>query len=542
MSILNIQTLWEGFDPDAEQLDTVVLKHTQGSVDTKYLYFTGRELASGKSRVFSALYSKGACEGKSAVLVIDDYELPMDETILQDLANNGFVAMSIDQAGRYEDGLHTLYPQELEYCNHDVSHSMFEISKTARDTKLYEYAVNCRRAISYLLNVERVSSVSILTLSKGVYVGAIVLGVENRVKNGAILFGNIHRNFPSPTKDEVMSTEKEELDRHVAYDLRRQMWEVALAPQTYALQIKAPVYFVNSANSPFVDVMDVSKTFLRVNADSRLLILPTTFDYMPAKYTGSVVEWLKGSEAPAREELKSFVDQDGNYCLRINTNHPIEQTSIWYCTDGNNRAKNWIKADLKNSDNGYVAKIALYESECQVAAFALFEGSISTSTPILSEKVSANYLIKSLNIIFSGTSKQPLIPVCHEGKRWNVNLEPELCKGDLGIVGAKGRSLATFAISQKNIRANPSMSLCFDVCAKDCQSLRVTAVCSFGVKNETYSQDVHILGNGKWERITIEKSDFHRVEDGKQISEAGTIDMLVISADKDFILNNIFLV
>lgn len=541
-SILNIQTLWEGYDPNAEPLDIVVLKQTkERSVLSKYLYFTGRELKHGKSRVFGALYSKGACENKPAVLVVHDYDYPIDEKILEDLARRGFVAMSVDYAGRREIGLHTLYPEEIDYCNHDVSKAMFEITQTARETKLYEYAVNSRRAISYLLNVEKVSSVSVLTFSKGVYVGAIVLGVDKRVKNGAVLFGNIHRNFPAPTKSDV-GTENEVLARQIAYDLHRQMWEVALAPQNYALQIKAPVYFVNSANSPFVDVVDASKTFLRVNGDSRMLILPTTVDYLPSKYTKGVVEWLKGYEAPARSEIKSFIDEGGNYCLRVVTNHPFEQTSLWYCTDAEGKAKSWIKADLVKTDNGYVAKPVTYERDCNIAAFAFFNGEVATTTPIHLEKVSANYVKKTLGIIFSGTGKQNLVPMCQFGEVWDVDLEPKLGKGDLGIVGAQGKSLATFALSEKINRANSSLTLCFDVCCKVRQQLKITAVSFFGSKNDTYRQETEILGNGKWERKTIEKIDFHRVDDGRQLTESEHIDMLIFSADSEFILNNIFLV
>ena len=542
-NILNIQTLCEGFDSNAEPLDTVVLSETTDSnVTVKRLYFTGRSFGASKSRVFGEVRSKGGAQNKPAVLVIGDFDQPMDGTILDDLAHRGFVAMSIDMAGKREEGLFTLYPDELNYCNSDSKRTIFEISSTARETRQYEYAVNCRRAISYLLNEENVSCVSVVTLGRGVFVGTIVLGVDSRVKNGAILFGNIYRAFPAPKQNELVTSAKDELDRRIAYDVRRQMWEVALAPQTYAMQIKAPVYVVNSANSARVDVIDNSKTFLRFNDGSRMLVLPTTLDYIPSGYADEVARWLNGRQAPSKSELKSFVDDKGDYCLRVVTQHPFEQTSLWYCTAADNKAKHWIKADLTKTDNGYVAKPVLYEKECSLAAFATFEGEIATSTPIHVEKVRANSLKKALNIIFSGTGKQVLVPINNTDEMWNVDLEPKLTKGDLGIVGAQGKSLATFALTETSIRANSILTLCFDVCCKVKQRLKITGVVSFGDKNEAYSQEVEILGNGKWQRLTIEKIDFHRVGDGKQLSETERLDMLVFSADNEFILNNIFLV
>lgn len=542
-NILNIQTLWEGFDVNAEPLDAEVFSEkVKSHVTVKRLYFTGRSLPNGKSRVLGAVYCKESSQDKPAVLVIGDFDKPMNEKILQDLARRGFVAMSIDMAGRRDEGLYTLYPDEISYCNSDSKRTIFEITTTARETRQYEYAVNCRRAISYLLNEEKVSCVSVVTLGRGVYVGTIVLGVDSRVKNGAILFGNINRAFPAPNQNELVDAAKEELDRRIAYDVRRQMWEVALAPQTYAMQIKAPVYVINSANSAHVDVVGNSKTFVRFNDDSRLLVLPTTLDYIPSTYADGVARWLGGCQVPSKSELKSFMDGKGDYCLRVVTDHPFEQTSLWYCTAANNKAKHWIRAELTKTDNGYVAKPVLYEKQCTLAAFAAFEGEVSTTTPLHLENVRANSLKKALNIIFSGTGKQALVPLNNSDEMWNVNLEPKLTKGDLGIVGAKGKSLATFALTETSIRANPILTLCFDVCCKVRQRLKITGVVSFGDRNEAYSQEVEILGNGKWERLTIEKIDFHRVGDGKQLAETERLDMLVFSADSEFILNNIFLV
>ena len=536
-SVLNSQTLWEGFDPSVEQLDTVVLNQTKAKgITTKAVYFTGRVLQNGTmSRVYAQICYKDTCENKPAVLVVGNYSHSMDEQALNDLAANGFVAMSIDFAGRRDVGLHTLYPEELDYCNVDVARTIFEIPQTPRETKLFEYALNCRRAITYLQEVEKVASVSVLTAGKGVYVGIIVLGIDSRVKNGAILFGNLNRAYPDPTAEE-----KADLERNVAYDARRQVWTLGLAPQTYALQIKVPVYVVNSANSPYVDIVQASKMFLRVNSDSRFLILPNTIDYLPSSYVNGVMRWLNGEEAPAKSEIKSFFD-GSDYCLRVITAHPLEKTSLWYCTN-DGVAKHWTKATLKESDNGYVAKLNLYEKECKVTAFALFDGDISVSTTIFSEKVTALNVKKAANIIFSGTGKQMLIPLSTDGQWWNLNLEQKLTKGYLGIMGAQGKALATFAINDKSIHLDSSFTVCFDVCSKQCQKVQVIAVCKFGADNESYTQSQDILGNGTWERVNFDRANFHNVKDGKQIPEEKKVEMLVISADSDIIVNNIFLV
>ena len=536
-SILNSQTLWEGFDPSAEPLDAVVLKQTQeDGVVIKSVYFTGRTLQDGtKTRVYAELCYKVTCKNKHAALVVSNFSHAIDEAALKDIASHGLVAMSIDFAGRRSVGLHTLYPDEVDYCNDDVAPSIFEIKDTPRETKLFEYALNCRRAITYLLEVEHVSGISMLTAGKGVYVGLIVLGVESRVKNGAILFGNLTRSYPNPSDDEM-----EDFERNVAYDNRRQVWTLGLAPQTYALHIKMPVYVINSANSPYVDLIQTSKMFLRVNTDSRFLILPNTMDYLPSNYVDGVVRWIKGGAAPAKSEIKSFWD-GADYCLRVITEHPLNKTSLWYC-ESDGAAKHWMKADLVASDNGYVAKLNLYEKECNVTAFAEFFGDISVSTTLFSEKVTVQNVKKASNNIFSGTGKQMLIPLPVNRQWWNVNLQPKLTKGYLDILGEQGKALATFAINDKSIIKNPAFTVCLDVCSSTKQSVKITAVCKFGDKNECYQQSQEIIGNGKWERLNFDRANFHSVADGKQISETKNVEMLVISAENEIIVNNIFLV
>ena len=543
-NVFTSQTLWEGFDPGLEQLDTVIVKQIEtNGIVSKDLYFTGRAVEHGQTRVFATVCHKGTSKDKPAVLVIGGFDKRIEEDVLLDLASRGFVAMSIDFAGRREVGLYTIYPDELEYCNLDAAKSMFEINQTARETKMYEYVLNCRRAITYLLQEEHVKSVSVLSSINGVFVGIMVLGVDDRVKNGALLFGNIFRNFPEPNSDEKrLKMDDDDFDKHLAYEMEKQMWTLGLAPQAYALQIKVPVYIVNSANSPYVDIAQTSKTFFRLNGESRLLILPTCMDCLPTRYTNDVVHWLKGYEAKPKSEISSFVDEKGDYCVRVKTTRPINKTSVWYCTSAEGMARYWTKATLTQSDNGYVAKLNLYEKQCTVASFALFDDDVSVSTPLLIESITANNPKKASNIIFTGTGKQNLITLAPGKAWWNQDVETKLAPGYLNLIGAKGTSLATFAINDKSIRIDPAFTLGFDVCSNVRQQIKLTAVCKFGHWIQRYSQTAEVFGTGKWERVTFDKCNFRRDTDGRQLTESEKVDLLTISADSEFIVNNIFLV
>lgn len=542
--ILTSQTLWENFDPSAEQLDIDVIKTTtEGNVTTKHVYFTGRRESYGPTRVFANVCYKGSAKGKPSILVVGSYSKPIDVEQLHDLANRGFVAMAIDFAGRRDKGLFTLYPLSIDYCNDLVAPSMFEITDTARETKIFEYATNACRAITYLLEEEKVNSVSLLTVGKGVYVGIVVLGVDKRVEKGAILFGNLFRNYPDPTnREKIGMDDDDDLNRHIEYDVKRQIWTLGLAPQSYALQIKVPLYIVTSANSEHVDASVTSKMFYRVNNQCLLLILPTCMDYLTKKYSDGVIRWIKEGGTAPKAEIKSFFDDSGDYCLKVDTNYPLNKTSVWYCTNADGHSKHWAKANLVEKDGYYYAKVNLYEKVCNFAAFALFDDKVSTSTVLFEEKVTALNVKKANNIIFSGNANQALIPVSRDGKWWNVDLEPKLAKGYLNIVGSQGKALATFAISDKSIRINPSFTVGFDVSSNVKQKLNIVAVSKFGEQNEEYSQSTMVAGTGKWERVTFDKTNFHRTLDSKPLTVNDSVDVLVIYADDEIIVNNIFLV
>ena len=346
--ILTSQTLWEGFDPDAEDLDVVLLNTVEkDGIVTKRLYFTGRELDEGKTRVYGVVCNKTTRGARPAVLVIDDFNKEIDEKVLVDLAERGFVAMAIDYVGAKELGLYTMYPPELSYCNKSANQNPFDIVTTAKDIKLYEYALNSRRAISYLLACEKVTGVSVFAARKGVDVGTMVLGTDNRVTNGVLALGRIWRNYP----ELVLKEGDDTLSKQIEYDFKSQSWMLGLAPQTYMLQIKVPLYIIISANSTYTNVRNANKSFTRVNCVSKLLILPKSPDYIPHKYTGGVVKWLKGNyESDSAEIVASR--EGGNYRLKVLTNVPLERITMWYTINAVGRGKHWVKANLTEDKAG----------------------------------------------------------------------------------------------------------------------------------------------------------------------------------------------
>ena len=545
MEILTTQALWENYNPAEEPLEANVFKTVEkDGLVTKQLYFTGRTVDNDvKTRVYAVVCHKNTHSVKQGVLLIGNYRQPINLGDLEELAKQGFVAMAIDFAGRNPKGMHTVYTDALDYCNADVAPSMFEITDTARETKLYEYALNCRRAVTYMLQSEKIKGVSVVTIGAGVYVGVIVMGKDRRLTNGAVLFGNFTRDFPENDKDDVVDADDaESLMRHLEYDKARQTWIMGLAPQTYSLEIAIPLYVINSANSPNVDVEQLNKMASRLNADCRYLVLPNSYNYITDKYFEGLVKWLKGARVPSPLPLIPATDANGDYCLKVKTSSSIAKTSVWYCANADCKAKYWRTARLSREGDYYVAKLDLYDKQNEILAFALFDREVATSTPLLRESVTVSRVKVPNKNIFSGNANQTLLRMDKTDRSLNVRLEQQLVEGYLGIVGAVGKALATFAISDKSICNNAALTLGFDVCCSIRQSLTVTAVKNYGEEYETLSQTIPLIGDGKWQRITVERENFRRTDDGKQISEEDVIDLIIVSAEQDIIVNNVFIV
>lgn len=547
MEILNSRSLWENYNPTAEPLEVNVFKTVEyDGLVVQHLYFTGRALnETEKTRVYGIICYKNTKPAKQAVLYVGDYKQPINLSDLEQLARSGFIAMSIDFAGQSDKGMYTVYPEALKYCNAIYATDMFDIADTAKETKMYEYALNCRRAITYLESEQKIKGVSLVTQGRGAYVGVIAMGVDIRLSNGAVLFGALSCEYPEDDDAEnVDPTDAESLKRHLEYDIRRQSWMLGLAPQTYAMQIKIPVYVINSANSNYVDIEQVNKTNARMNRSCRFLTIPNALDYVSDKYFDSLVRWLKGAQVPSPQALASATDANGEYCIRVQTSSSINKTSVWYCSNAKGRARYWRSARLSREGEYYIAKLDLYDKENDIIAFCVADREVATSTSLFYDKVTvARPKIVNKNIFSGNNPSQYLLRLNSAGRALNVELEQQLAEGYLGIVGAKGKALATFAISDTTLCKNASLTLGLDICCNVKQKLIVNAVCQFGSETAShFSQTLQLDGIGKWQRITIERENFRRVEDGKQIADGDVIDMIEMSAENEFIVNNVFLV
>ena len=542
MELLTNKTLWEGFDPSAEQLDVTVAKVVTDEQTTfKKVYFTGRTFASGRKTRICANVCHPNKKSARAVLLVSNSNRPTNLKELRDVAQQGFLAMWVDVDGRTETGCGTMYPEEVSYCNAVENKDIFFFGENVRESKLYEQSLSCMRAITYLVEEEKATSVSVVTIGECSAIGAIVCAKDSRVTNGTFMFGKLNVDYPE--LDSIVDNTAP-LQVQFAHEDQSQAWTMGLAPQSYTLNIPVPIYVVNSANSHNVDVVEVSKAFQRMNDQSRLLFLPDLFQCLDARYVKGLVGWWKGQTAPQDCEIGYYVE-NGDYFVKVTTSAKLADTSIWYCTKANARAKHWTKAKLTQVDDGYVAKLDLYQQNCTVLAFAEVVGKPTTSSMLLEIPVKNAQNVKLANsIVFAGEGNYQLMTVSEQGAWMFESAQTQRKKGYLGIVGAQGNCLATFALADESIKKNSSFTVTFDICATSQDTLTIAVVCNYGRTNDTYVAKKELIGDGKWQRVTVEAEDLlmQGIERNKTLPTDQMPQLLIIKCDQTVLVNNVILV
>ena len=542
MELLTTKILWEGFSPSAEQLDVTVAKVVvEDKITSKKIYFTGRTFASGrKTRVCANICIPNKKSTKAVLLVSPSGRENIYQEIY-DIAERGLVAMAVDIDGRTETGCGTMYPEEVGYCNAVENKDVFFFGENVRESKLYEQSLSCMRAITYLMEEEHVSTISVVTIGHCSAVGTIVCAQDKRVTNGVFLFGDLNIDYPE--KDFVVDG-KASLQEQFDHDDKSQAWTMGLAPQSYIMKITVPVYVVSSANSHRVDVTEVSKAFYRLNDQSSLLIVPDLIESLDSRYIKNVIAWCKGTTANNDHEL-SYVEENGDYFVKLQTSASLGDCAIWYCTNANSRAKHWVRARLTQGEDCYIAKLDLYQENCNVIAFAEIAGKVTVSSTLLEIPVKRAANLKAPSrIVFTGEGDNHLISVT-ERKAWIfANAEYKRKKGYLGIVGAQGNNLATFAISDASVEKTASFAVTFDICATAKGDLTVEVVCNYGTTNDTYQAKVALHGDGKWQRVTVDCNNFmsNGNERSKPMAGDQVPQLLVLKSQQTFLVNNIILV
>lgn len=536
--------LWQDFDSSALPLDVnIAATKITDQYTIQHIYFTGTSTDNGCIRVYGVVVKNNQkCTNGLALLLINDLNKGIDIQELKYWADRGRVAMSIDYLGQGE-GIHTVYPQSMQYLVNAHKHQQ---TTSPKQSCWYQYSAMTMRAIEYLRSRDDVQHLSLMSIANGSNIAMIVLGIDNRIDNGALIFGNLYYESNIKSSQTVDEDNDQDNDEDNQQPINTAITDIGhttllLAGQNYLPLIKVPIYVVATGNSNVSDIVSLSDTYFRTSEHSRLLIIPDGYDYMQDNVVEGIDRWLQGTTVSEDIDL-TYDNKDGVLTIYANTGIELQQLQLWYCRNGQHKGKHWCSTTLQPTDivNRYSATINLYSNNCTVLAVVVAQDIVNVSSTILSIDIDSSYKIgHSTALIYRGGDNFHFVNFANN--HWH-GIDAGVCTkiGYLDIEGIEGNAFGTFAIHDDKYSYHESDAMAFDISCNTQQTLRVVAVENFGCDNKTlYQATVPLVGDGKWQRITIDKSHFSRVGDGHSMGKDSTVDLFVFLADQPFMLNNL---
>ncbi len=538
MSITTSVELWQSFVQSQTALDTnIICTDSVGEHTITRLYYTGRSIEQTCSRVYGVV----VCPKKAshAILVVGRPDKPVDTAELGYWADKGYMTMGIDYAGDMYQGRHSIYPQSISYANYDKSGHR-EIGAESHQCKWYEYSVNTMRAVTYLLE-SGADKVSIVSYGMASRIACIVLAIDNRVTNGAILFGSLHDELPYV--DSVLldaDSQKAEIEHNIAINEQLRQWELLYSPQSYVHNIHVPIYMLASGNSLVTDVLALSDSYYRTNDSSRLMVLPDTLDYCHNGILNGISQWLAGVQVPDDIELE-YVNNNGVLTIIARSNLPLDKLQLWYCRNGQDNGKHWNRTTLYSTDTQgvYTADIQLYRHNSKLLSLVTYHGDIAVSSSLLTVDIDSSYeLSHAVPVLYRGGTPFRFVAVSAGGDYHGISNGIEQTTGYLDIDGAKGCVLATFAVKDGSVSMSDSDTMTMDICCDTAQMFNVLLIENYGAQEQRYTATVALVGDGKWQQVVLDTSMFHS-SNGQIMPSHVHADMMVFYAKELFIINNI---
>ncbi len=536
MSITTSIELWQGWDSETP-LDTNVLctQHI-GDTTVARLYFTGRSQHDCCSRVYGVVMKTS--QARHALLVVNSPDRAVDEAELSFWADKGYIAMGIDYAGNSNIRRHTIYPHCMQYANYHMSDNRYMGEDDIG--KWYEYSYNTMRAVGYLLS-SGATKVSILSYGEGSRIATIALATDDRIDNGAILFGSLHEHIEYCDSELDIDSDSAQLQQVLVANEQLQRYELLYSPQSYVQHIKSPIYMLASGNSLYTDVLRLSDSYYRTNDNSCLMVLPDTLDYCHNGILDGVAQWLDNTVV--QEIELSHTSTDGVLTISTNTQLPLDKLQLWYCRNGNDNGKHWNRTTLSLDDGGnYSAVVPLCRSDSKLLALVTYHGDIAVSSAILTVDIDDSYTLEhAIPVLYRGGTPFRFVSVSAAGEWHGMSNGITQTVGYLDIAGAKGSILLTFAGNDGSVQMGESDTIALDVCSDIRQQFHVMLIQDYGSRNIRYIANSQLVGDGKWQKIVLEPSDF-RSSNGQAMSKDIHTDCMVFYADDLFIINNICMI
>ncbi len=562
-------SLWKDFDPTKQPLDAHILKTTENDgVSVSWYTFCGRMIEKQSSRVLVAVAQKIRFKSPQPIIVVIDPFNRIDTQQLIYWAKLGYTALSIDYLGESDEheGLMTIYPFLLDYSNYNkAKQNLKSVEYDAQRTCWYEWTLNTRRALTFAQTLNNVNpqKIGLFSVCQGNIIAVMTLAMDNRVKAGAVLYGNLWEDVEPINTSNLNNTAKtDELTFKVEQSRSNDEWLAAISPQSYLSYIKQPFYTCVGTNSTNTDMDKTYDCLLRMgnNKCGTVLFAPRMMDSMPSNYTSNLEKWFS---VQLNDDNNSFLNVDftisavcrqGQIYIQANSKIGDYQKAVLYYSRnrvGTESSRNYVEEEMDYHDDCLCAPLSLYSLDTPIVAFCnlTFKNGVNVSSNLL--KFIPNKLFSQEQLKLERRS-----PIVYDNKQglaefttMNINGTQTtefidkhplaVTTGAYAISGICGTNMGSFVVCDDKITYSENSLLMLDAYSRTEQELNIYLIYNWGEDNQTeYKHTVKLTGGDVWQKIVLNAQDFKEVNTNKPaIME--DIRAIYFSSTSEIILNNI---
>lgn len=553
-SILTPTGIWKSFAVNEEVSAEKLNQKKIGEIINISLRINGREVDKQKVGIYAEFYKKDNGRKTPTILLLEDFSINPDLSLVQNLIKQGYSVLCIDLAGK-EEGKenYTTYPESISYANYQVSKdSLFTVEKDAKKTCWYEWSVAIRYALKYLKSLPEVTKVG------GVAVGNVatalwqVAGTDKELDCAVFMFNSGWLGYREVYKFGGM-VEPQFSDNMYKFI-------AGIDPQSYAMHISCPVLMLSATNNDEFDIDRAYDTISRINEQTYSAVYYSKNQINKINQNGYnnlnlfLGKFLqdKNTYLPSGCEIKAEL-VEGKLQIEVNGDkEQLKSVQIHIAEQlANPTLRTWNAINAKrDSDGKYVAEyIPFAESELVVmyATLKYFSG-FSICSNIISKKFNKEEVVSTFknNLIYSSRQENARsIFVNNDTSIKQSGIDVFTLtglikdKGPMGIDGITHKSgILSFMLCCKKYSPTNNSILMLDVYAKEQAELVVTLIADYFGSKVEYLARVNIRGGDIWHNVKIEINKFKTV-DGMPLKDYSKIQACVFNVEgSEYLINN----
>lgn len=544
--------VWSGYNPVKEALEVSVVKTADdGDVHVSDMFYTVETVKDGKVRGYLRLVYLNswfeAQEKHPAVLFLPARD-EAEREIVQMLLEAGYVVAVVDYTGESPNKVFcTTYPKSLEYGNlRFAGDHLNTVTESALDTCGYLWTKVARRAITLVSQQAVVDPEKICICGEKLGAKTVwqIAGTDGRVKAAVPVLGGGYSEYEGKFKYSHNNT--------IEMTEERKCWLAGAAAQAYAQFVTCPVYFLTGTNSECTDFDRATDIlFLTKSEEAILLACPMANRQISLPAVQSLRAWLSPAMGgcPVHEPPElSFEVTGGKLFLNALCSSEVTDIKPYYALGSEDPSgRNWRKPDRSSitGENRYSFELPVYDADERMFAFAnvTFSDGVTISSKLITcvpkaEKVTA--LVRGTleeRIIFDSTTMGDTFVV--ESK--SVFGEDNMLKIKEGPGGLRGATtedgkLVTYKLQESAFSKNKASIIQLHAYCKEKRTISFVVTLMSDVT--AYSADISLNCQGKWQRITLNTSDF-KTASMRTLKEWSSIKKMEIVGAEDVLFNNI---